>query len=86
VDQHGAREVAEAFINFLRDKDAQRAFAKYGLRPLDPDVAAEVQAQYPPVEDLWKIDFLGGWSRVSQDIYGPNGVYTQVFEELHGGK
>lgn len=86
VDKHGVREVAEAFIKFLSDKEAQRAYAKYGLRPLDPDVAKEVQGQYPAVEDLWKIDFLGGWAKVGQDIYGPQGVYTKVYGELHGGK
>lgn len=83
VDKHGVREVAEAFVNFLREKEAQRAYAKYGLRTLDPEVAKEVQAQYPAVQDLWRIDFLGGWAKVSKDIYGPQGIYTKVFEELH---
>jgi sulfate transport system substrate-binding protein len=86
ADKHGVREVAEAFINFLWDKEAQRAYAKYGLRPLDPEVAREVQSQYPAVPDLWKIDFLGGWANVSQNIYGPQGVYTKVFEELHASR
>jgi sulfate/thiosulfate-binding protein len=86
ADKHGVREVAEGFINFLWEKQAQRAYAKYGLRSVDPEVAAEFQSQYPKVEDLWKIDYLGGWRKVSQEIYGPQGVYTKVFEELHGGK
>lgn len=80
VDKHGAREVAEAFIEFLFSKDAQRAFAKYGLRPVDPGVAEEVKSQYPAVQDLWRIDFLGGWKRVGDDIYGPNGVFTKAIE------
>lgn len=86
VDKHGVREAAEAFVNFLWEKEAQRAFAKYGLRPVDQEVFGEVQAQYPAVEDLWKIDFLGGWEKVSKDIYGPQGVYTRIFEELHTSK
>jgi sulfate transport system substrate-binding protein len=86
VDKHGVRQVAEAFINFLQEKESQRAYAKYGLRPVDPEVAGEVKAQYPSVEDLWKIDFLGGWSRVAKEMYGPDGIYTKVFEELHAGK
>ncbi len=86
VDKHGVRQVAEAFINFLHEKESQRAFAKYGLRPVDSEVAGEVKAQYPAVEDLWKIDFLGGWARVSREMYGPDGIYTKVFEELHAGK
>lgn len=86
VDKHGVRQVAEAFVNFLMDKEAQRAYGKYGLRPVDSEVADEVKSQYPSVEDLWKIDFLGGWDRVTKEIYGPAGVYTKVFEELHAGK
>jgi sulfate transport system substrate-binding protein len=86
ADKHGVREVAEAFVNFLWEKQAQRAYAKYGLRSVDEEVAAEFQSQYPRVEDLWKIDYLGGWRKVSQEIYGPQGVYTRVFEELHGSK
>jgi sulfate/thiosulfate transport system substrate-binding protein len=86
VDKHGVRPVAEAFVNFLWDKEAQRGYAKYGLRPVHQDVAGEVQSQYPAVEDLWKVDFLGGWAQVTQDIYGPQGVYTRVFEELHASK
>lgn len=86
VDKHGVRQVAEAFINFLHEKESQRAFAKYGLRPIDSEVADEVKAQYPSVEDLWKIDFLGGWARVTKEMYGPDGIYTKVFEELHAGK
>jgi sulfate/thiosulfate transport system substrate-binding protein len=86
VDKHGVRDVAQGFIEFLFTKDAQRAYAKYGLRPIDQDVAKEVQSQFPPVEDLWKIDYLGGWKKVSQDIYGQQGVYTKIFEELHVSK
>ncbi len=86
VDKHGVRPVAEAFVDFLASKEAQRAFAKYGLRSVDSEVAAEVQAQFPPVNDLWKIDFLGGWGGVAKDIYGQNGVYSKVFEELQTAK
>lgn len=86
VDRHGVREVAEAFINFLWSQEAQRAYAKYGLRSVDPVVAEEFKAQYPKVEDLWKIDFLGGWKRVSEEIYGQQGVYTRVIEEAQKSK
>ena len=82
IDKHGVREVAEAFINFLSTEEAQRAYAKYGLRSLDQKVAQEVKSQFPPVEDLWTIDYLGGWKRVTTEIYGPQGVYTRVIEEL----
>ena len=82
VDKHGVRRVAEGFIDFLWTRDAQRVFAKYGLRPVEAATAQEVAAQFQPAGDVWKIDFLGGW-KASQDIFGPNGVYTKSFEELH---
>jgi sulfate transport system substrate-binding protein len=83
VDKHGVRQVAEGFIDFLWTRDAQRVYARYGLRPAEPSTAQEVAAQFQPAGDVWKIDFLGGWKKVSQDIFGPNGVYTKSFEELH---
>ncbi|MEN3334924.1 MAG: sulfate/thiosulfate transport system substrate-binding protein [Blastocatellia bacterium] len=82
VDKHGVREAAEAFVNFLWSPEAQRAFAKYGLRSVDPTVAQEVKSQFPAVVDLWKIDYLGGWKKVGDSIYGPQGVYTRISEEL----
>ncbi|HWP41999.1 MAG TPA: sulfate ABC transporter substrate-binding protein [Blastocatellia bacterium] len=86
ADRHGVREVAEAFVEFLFSDEAQRAYAKYGLRPVVPAVAREVEAQYPPVEDLWRIDYLGGWDRVIRDIYGPQGIYTRMIEELQASR
>ncbi|HYV04941.1 MAG TPA: sulfate ABC transporter substrate-binding protein [Blastocatellia bacterium] len=82
VDKHGVREVAEAFVNFLWSEEAQRGFARYGLRSVDPKIAEEVKGQFPEVEDLWKIDYLGGWKRVTEDIFGPQGVYSRVIDEL----
>ena len=82
VDKHGVREAAEAFVNFLWSEEAQRAFAKYGLRPVDKTIAQEVKAQFQDVEDLWTIEYLGGWKKVAEEIYGPQGVYTKVIEEL----
>jgi sulfate/thiosulfate-binding protein len=83
VDKHGVREVAEAFVNFLWMQEAQRGYAKYGLRPVVPTaVAGEVLAQFPPVQDLWKVDYLGGWKKVTDEVYGPQGVYSKTTEEL----
>jgi sulfate/thiosulfate transport system substrate-binding protein len=86
VDKHGVREAAEAFVNFLWTREAQRVFASYGLRPVEPEAMADVSSQFPPVEDLWTISFLGGWKQVAGEIFGQSGVYTKSFEELHSGQ
>jgi len=82
ADQHGVRTVAEAFVTFLHGPEAQRLYARYGLRSADEAVAKENASKLPPVQDLWKIDYLGGWKKVSQELYGPEGAFTQVFSEL----
>jgi sulfate transport system substrate-binding protein len=82
VDKHGTRAVAEAFLAFLWSPEGQREVVKYGLRPVDESVPSD----FPKVEDLWKIDALGGWSKVMTDIYGPGGAYARVAEARAAGK
>ena len=86
VDKHGVRPVAEAFLEFLWSKESQRAYAQHGLRSVDPEIAREFEAKYPAVQDLWSIDFLGGWPQVIKDIFGPEGVYTRAYQGLHGDR
>jgi sulfate/thiosulfate transport system substrate-binding protein len=82
VDQHGVRTVAEAFVSFLHEPEAQRLYARYGLRSVDEAVEKENASKLPAVQDLWKIDYLGGWKKVSQELYGRDGVFTQVYSEI----
>lgn len=86
VDKHGVRKVAEAFVAFLSTPDAQHAYVTYGLRPLDPTVAGSSTTAFPPVKDLWKIDFLGGWPKVSKDLFGAEGTFTKTLASIHQSK
>ena len=74
VDAHGCREAAEAFVEFLSTLEAQKAFAFYGLRPVDEAAIADRPDAFPDVPDLWTIEALGGWSRVEKEVFGPGGV------------
>jgi sulfate transport system substrate-binding protein len=82
VDQHGVRPVAEAFVDFLHTPEAQRLFLQYGLRSVDETVAKENAAKLPAVEDLWTIDYFGGWKKITPELYGPDGVFTKLMTEL----
>ena len=82
VEKHGNREVAEAFINFLFEKEAQRSFAEYGFRPVDETIMSEYAEKYPVPPMLFDISYLGGWKQVGSEIYGPEGVWPKIMEEL----
>jgi sulfate transport system substrate-binding protein len=86
VDKHGTREAAAAFLDFLVTPDAQRSFARFGFRPVDPDVAKESEGKFPAVEDLWTVEDLGGWPKILEEIYGPQGIWTKVFAEKSAAK
>jgi sulfate transport system substrate-binding protein len=85
VDKHGTRVVAQAFVDFLYSPQAQEIYAQHGLRVVDPGVAAENGTQYPPIDDLFTIEFFGGWSQAIPDIFGENGVYTQAILQVQTG-
>lgn len=84
VDKHGTREVAEAFVDFLFSPEAQAIFAQYGLRVVNQDVAADTAAQYPPVSDLFTVDYFGGWDVIMEDIFGENGIFNLAIATAQG--
>lgn len=82
VEKHGNREVVEAFIEFLYSVDAQEIFAKAGFRPINQKIQRAFEDSYPVPERLFNIEYLGGWNKVLEKIYGPEGVWTKILVEL----
>ncbi|UQA61065.1 sulfate ABC transporter substrate-binding protein [Polyangium aurulentum] len=83
VDRHGVRAEAEAFVNYLYSKDAQRALARYGFRSEDAEVMAEHAASFPKVESPFRIDALGGWGKVVPSLFGKEGVFPRTWELVY---
>jgi sulfate/thiosulfate-binding protein len=82
ANRHSNRDLADAFVAFLTTPEAQRAFADYGLRPVDTTAEREVAARLPRVSDLFTIRDLGGWARVTATLFGPQGAYERVMSSL----
>jgi len=82
ADKHGTREVADAFVEFLFSRQAQEIFAKYGLRSVDPEVAAATASQYPAVEDQFTIDYFGGWEQATPQFFGEDGIFYQTIAKV----
>lgn len=78
VDKHGTREVAEAFVQYLQQEEAQQIFADAGFRPVEKQVAQKVHAKYPVPAGMFDIEYLGGWNYVRDTLYSKRGVWYQV--------
>jgi sulfate transport system substrate-binding protein len=76
ADKHGTRELAEAFVEFLYTQKAQEIFAKYGLRSVDPEVSKSTSDHYPVVQDLFKVEYFGGWEQIIPTFFSEQGIYT----------
>src|SRR5512134_1568366 len=56
------------FIKFLYTAEAQRAYAKYGFRPVDAKVEKEFHAKYAKVAEPFTVDDLGGWQNARKNV------------------
>jgi sulfate transport system substrate-binding protein len=72
--KHGNEDLAAAFVAFLHGPEAQKAYAEYGLRPVDATVATAL----PNPADLFTVRDLGGWDVVRAKVFDKGGVYDQA--------
>jgi ABC-type sulfate transport system substrate-binding protein len=53
---------------------------------VNPESAAAAASSYPEVEDLFTIEYFGGWDTVMVDYFGPEGIYNAVIMQVHQGE
>jgi len=79
VNESQNRSKAEAFVDFIRDDKAQRIFAGKGYRPVRAELVDE--QRYPDPPGLFEIDTLGGWSKVNDEFFDPEGgAIAEIFQ------
>ncbi|MCC5638128.1 sulfate ABC transporter substrate-binding protein [Nostoc sp. CHAB 5844] len=81
VEQHGTRQVAEAFVQYLYTPEVQREFAKIGFRPVDATIAKELSNNFPKVKTLFKADDLGGWKNIQQRFFNEGAIFDQIIAQ-----
>lgn len=78
VDKHNTRKVAEAFVQFLYTPESQRAFAKYGFRPVESSVGKEVAKQFPPIKTLFTAQEMGGWDEIQKKFFDDGAIFDKI--------
>jgi sulfate/thiosulfate transport system substrate-binding protein len=87
ADKHCVRETAEEFIDYLHGEEAKEYYRTVGfLRPTDPKAAqkGDKEMGFPPIEDLWSTEDLGGWDALNEKLFSDQGLFTQAFENAQG--
>jgi sulfate/thiosulfate-binding protein len=77
ADEHCVREVAEAFVEYLHSPEAKEQFTSVGfLRSTDKAEAQKGGGDFPPIEDLFTVDEIGGWDALTEKLFSDSGVVT----------
>lgn len=84
VLRRGTRELATAYLQHLYSPAAQEIIARNFYRPVDPQVAAKYQRQYPQLELVTIRDF-GGWGEAQKKHFADGGIFDQIYAR-RGGK
>jgi sulfate/thiosulfate transport system substrate-binding protein len=74
-----APPAAKAFERYLLSEPAQRRFADWGYRPVNPKVA---RGRFPDPPGLFTIEKFGGWERVDSEYFDPEtGAIARIEED-----
>jgi sulfate/thiosulfate-binding protein len=72
---------AQAYVKWLLSPAAQTLWAQQGYRPVLPSVAKATASTFPKL-NLFTIDSLGGWTKVTNDFFtAPNGSVIKIEEK-----
>ena len=80
VDQHGTRQVAQAYLEYLYSPEGQEVIAKHHFRPQDPAVKAKHAADFSKVK-LFTIDeVFGGWQKAQATHFADGGTFDAIYQ------
>ncbi|HEX7559236.1 MAG TPA: sulfate ABC transporter substrate-binding protein [Usitatibacter sp.] len=80
ADRKGTRKVAQAYLEHWYTPEAQEIAARNFYRPIDPQVAARHEKEFPKV-NLFTIDqVFGGWQKAQKTHFADGGTFDQIFQ------
>jgi len=80
----GHQAKAQAFVNWQWSTAGQTVWAQKGYRPVLASVAKQFASKFPTPPDLFTIDYLGGWTKVTKAFFAPSTGQVTKIEEAAG--
>jgi hypothetical protein len=82
AEAKGTTAVANAFVDYLRSEDAQRAFARFGYRPVVSGLTGIDSTLAAPVPGAFTIEDLGGWPIVIATVFAADGMFARALSAV----
>ena len=79
ADEHGTRELAKTYLDFLYSPEGQKIAAENGNRVRDEQVAEAFKQQFPQVRLVTVEDVFGGWDKVQKEHFAEGALLDQVY-------
>ncbi|TIW20072.1 MAG: sulfate ABC transporter substrate-binding protein, partial [Mesorhizobium sp.] len=79
ADEHGSRDLAKTYLDFLYSPEGQDIVARNGLRARDASVVAKYKADFPDVRLLTVDEVFGGWDKVQKEHFAAGGLLDQAY-------
>ncbi|MBZ9675785.1 sulfate ABC transporter substrate-binding protein [Mesorhizobium sp. ES1-1] len=79
ADDHGSRDLAKSYLDFLYTPEGQEIAARNGLRTRDAAVSAKYKADFPEIRLLTVEDVFGGWDEAQQEHFAAGGLLDQAY-------
>ena len=79
VRRHGSREVAEGYLRFLYEPEAQDAIARRHYRPSLPAVAEKYADKFPKLRLFSIQEKFGGWKDAQAKHFADGGIFDQIY-------
>ena len=78
-----ADDAAQKFVDYEYTDEAQQLWADNGYRPVVPSVLKQNEDKFPIPADLFTIDDLGGWDKVTDEFFDPEtGSVAEIEQNL----
>jgi len=77
----GAPSQAKAFVKWLYTPKAQQIWADQGYRPVVKSVFEKNKSKFTSPSDIFTIDSLGGWDKISVQFFDPTKGIIAGFEQ-----